>query len=637
MISAAEKSDLISGSKLHPNIQNRVVGTRLIGETSLQNVSKTGSSLHILESENEERILRNGLLSREAMAVWELLHDDLAEMFPPELRQEIFGVTEQPQVAPILEKDGKTRIYYQENRASAYSKLVGLDTNRLADVWGLREVLQEYTIQKYTPETGYRNIDASAYHMAKDLTAEQPEIGNDGELMGLLEAYWDEFSKENETFIPKELLQKRELTSLFGDNDKNISVSLQMLKTSHEITAFLRKKYAEHQAQPDDQAEWEGVPMAEVLLFLLHLFQSMEQKTELWWLGIAHGHAHSGNAVSRVAEPGSHSFPLETRIIDFDRATINANKLGNNHELYQLIDPSRVLEKIRDVSAPIELRMDMVMYLPLAAWDQDIFALVEDNQKNEHAWDIDRLISLRANPELNTPEACTQFATFIYEHEKKKVDEKSFPAFELTTALVRHNPGMMLESSPDLKAVDEYFTTGVVTESLITLSAMEYFGHKGKTELEYAMELTQRKDILGKHAYLYLNKLLQASDHALLNTIEREAKQSGDTTFLKEMMEKIYGIGSDQLFNIKMGIFYTALNGEPGQMSKFLSSFDFKKMEPEQAQHIFADILERIRTNPLFGPEEKMQLFKEFDKNREKSLPLRARLRRSIQKALTSK
>jgi len=242
------------------------------------------------------------------------------------------------------------------------------------------------------------------------------------------------------------------------DDDSKFTSSLKLITSAREIVTSLIDKY--HGLSDSQRAEeWHDVPLEKWLLVLIHLYQTSLQQAILWWLGVAHGHLHLKNTVSMVREREdlkSNESPLVTRVIDFDRSKISVEKLAENRELYTLIDSTSLLEKIKSSETTPQLRLVLVLYLPLAAWDDYIFALLGRGESKAVA-KVTKLASLRAPEELTAPDQYTRLAEFVYTQENNQLGPSiANTKFKLTLSLIKARPELIVANS-ELSFLSSFF------------------------------------------------------------------------------------------------------------------------------------------------------------------------------------
>ncbi len=430
------------------SVLDRIKQTRRIGNLELAQLGKTGSRLDIVTGQEHRGVVRNAELPESSMAAWEFLQSYAHTLFPQEIKDKLFGVWGRAQVAPILQRpDGSNRVYYQKNQigitqGSAYSEMVGFTTPQLVELWGIKGLHETYSLQEIAPGLqGQRSRDSLIYWLAKDLTDEIPEVGNHGELMGLLNEWWEEYVQLNKSkaseYKHDEFDQKEVSISTVFTDDPFIS-SLRLIDLSHRVAAILREQITKVESDPTINRRWLSGPVKETLLYLLHNQQATAQQMLMWWLGVAHGHLHSSNIVSRVPEEGVAVSPLQTHIIDFDAARLSPYKLQDNSELYETIDGERILSLIKNASTSEPIRTHLLAYLPLANWDTEVYTFFTKC----HAQVRERLLGLivrRAATEKIPPTLQRVFLFAAYRNERNDLRSGRHGAspFPMTLALLR--------------------------------------------------------------------------------------------------------------------------------------------------------------------------------------------------------
>src|SRR3989338_3883095 len=316
--------------------EKKIAGLRV------RKLGKDESILHIIDqpTSSESAIARNSEIPETSMAAWEFLETYAQELFPEGVSKRLFGKWGKPQVAPILKKDGRNRVIYSRGRATAYGEMAGFDTDGLVELWDIADAVEPYYYRfKETLAARKKNrwIDSSFYHLASDVFRDLPELDPSREVQNLLDGYWEEFARLNRSEIDdKDLLDNKELQRKDMDRDFRYVASLRLVELGHAVSEKLIGIYCSIEKMPEPP-QWKGKPIKNIVLFLLHFAQTSAQQMLMWWLGVAHQHLHPWNTVSRISKPDSAEAqisPLATYIIDFDAATVSADKLAKNDELY---------------------------------------------------------------------------------------------------------------------------------------------------------------------------------------------------------------------------------------------------------------------------------------------------------------
>lgn len=606
-------------------ILDKVTKTREIVGHTVRQVDKTGSLLYLIDNNERQGIIRNAEIPESSMAVWEFVHSYAHTLFPEETAQKLFNVWEKPQVVPILDRKGGDRVYYRNGKASAYSEMIGFDTLRLAELWQLQDVFREYTVQQHGFLRAARWWGATSYWFTKDVVEAIPKLGNQGELMQLLEEYWAEFTRLNADRIGRnDLLRMKELRRQDMDSDDAYQSSIKLVETGHAIAAYLRQKLQEVEANPNTQLEWRGKPAKELLLFLLHLHQTSAQQMVLWWLGVAHGHLHFYNSVSRVPEDVSTApSPLETRVIDFDDSRVSVSKLAGNDELYQVVDSKKVREKIRDSQVNINLRLQFIMYLPMQNWDEGVFQLLDEHADKPLVGQIARLISIRASKDVTTPELFNQFSNFIYRHERNTLKPEGFPAFYLTISLMK-NGAPQVEGSA-LEVLQKYIQGGLEAidlpslddeGQLLLLSAIFYNNPDGRyegemlsrTEFEWAFKLLDKPGLSAAHAEELIEGVLDDYYEKLVATIFDEAAGGNEQSLelAKKLLRFVYARTGDYKVNVIQNHLVSKLyNIDKIQFA--LSLIDFSAIPKEQALVAYKSMRKAFHDNYNYSGDDQQK------------------------------
>lgn len=603
----------ITPSDIPEALAKIVTKEREIGGTHVRQINKSGSKLSIIDTQEKAGIVRNAELPANSMATWEFLHRYAHTLFPLAVAQKLFGVWERPQVAPILEKDGKSRAYYRDQKASAFSEMVGVDTLRLAEAKKIEDIIFEY--KKTHPNAlyfeGERWVDSLSYYLAKDLTQDVPEIGSDGKLMQLIEAYWDEFTKLNKDKLDSYQLSTRNLKRKQMDDDSKYISSLNLVETGHAIQHFLREKIKEVESQRTP--EWKGQSVSDLLHLLLHLYQMSTQQSILWWLGISHGHLHLLNAVSRATQgKEAEKSPLETRIIDFDKASVSVEKLAHNSELLQYIDAEKVKTHIKDSQLNINLRLLFVMYLPFSQWDDEIINLIKSNPDKTVTDQIINLIWLKKLDTVADHELIKKITLLVYENEKQINKIKFLPAFEITSSFIVRQKNI-LRDTPEFSnaflCLEDKFESIQLSElsdeQILLLLSVLY--HKKtlfnlpltNAQFSWIFDLTKKTDRVGEHAKsMLLSVINNESNHALEAILSNAAK--GDLSSV-ELSKKLlfFAFSEDNLTDFVLHVLLRQKIDSQNLRNFAFSLFDFSTMTPEQI---------RVVTKQLGAPSQNAKL-----------------------------
>ncbi len=460
----------------------RIKRTRHIGGVELAQLDKTGSRLDFVTSQEHHGVVRNAELPASSMAAWEFMQTYAHTLFPEEIKRQLFGVWDRAQVAPILQRpDGSNRVYYRKNliglkQGGAYSELVGFTTPQLAELWGIKDLHEKYAFQEMGPGLqDLRSRDSVTYWLAKNLTEDLPELGNNGELMSVLEEWWEEFTQLNESkvvpFKKDEFAHKEVAVSTVFTDDPFLS-SLHLIELSHRVAAVLRVQIAKLDENPTNHPKWRDGPVKETLLYLLHNQQATAQQMVMWWLGVAHGHLHSNNTVSRVQEGEGAVSPLQTYIIDFDAARLSVSKLQENRELYSSIDGQKIHSLLMNETIGEPLKMHLLAYLPLADWDTEIYSFFSRCDMNVRD-NLLKLVARRSATE-KIPSKLYRvllFATYRKERKDLRARNSVAPHFPLTLELLRNKSDEV--ELPLAKNIAPYITGGDDSVPFNTLSGEE--------------------------------------------------------------------------------------------------------------------------------------------------------------------
>lgn len=433
--------------------------SRNVGAFKVREIGKTGSKLHLvswLENEGQEKfvIVRNSNLPKSSSAIWEFLDTYASQIFPHEIREVLFGQYGKPQIAPILKrKNEKNRAFYSGKTASAFSPVAGIDTEVLLRNLNLEGLNSYFYTNSSGPMPEGRWLDCVSYHLVIDLIRDNNNLDSNNALISLINKYWKEFERLNRDKIEyQDLLVTKELRREDMDDDSKYLSSLKLVTIGHQIVGELIRIYR----NADPSAEWKGMPIKNVLLFLIHLYQTSVQQSILWWLGISHGHLHMYNTVSQVVD-NNEGTPVNTTIIDFDNSKTSFTKLAENDELLKYVDGNAVSNLVKDTKLNPNIRIQLAFYLPLELWDNEIAEFVRSSNSQEKSTLL-RLIVWRACKGNLPDDKFTWFAEFVYKMEKDNLVD-GIPQFRLTHIMLSQNSHQINESRKSLFCIASYYKT----------------------------------------------------------------------------------------------------------------------------------------------------------------------------------
>lgn len=618
-------------------ILERVSEERRIAGHSLKKVEKTGSTMHILDSQEKSGIVRNAEIPASSMAVWELLHTHVESLFPEEVASRLYGSWGRPQVAPILERKGENRVYYRDDKATAYSEMVGFDTVNLSRLLHVEETVSPYYSQNtFLGEP--RWLACTSYHLAKDILNDMQSLDPEHETMNLIEEYWEEFSIRNQGNIGRvDLLQIKELRRQDMDRDDSYHSSLKLVETGHAITERLTKIYRELEQSKQTQ-KWKDKPVEDMILLLTHLYQTSAQQSEMWWLGVAHGHLHAFNTVSRIPSPDekvAEISPLVTTIIDFDASRVSVDKLAKNDELYASIKGEELKTKIESKDLDPNLKLQLLFYLPLRYWDEDIIDFVQQSEspvKNE----LVRLVSLRAHKDVSSQERYTWFTDFVY-GEEKKYKNKYFPSQQLTHLMLRKKPESIPTDKEEYRATIEYYVSGKLPpedtqlseeQKLLLLSAISYKkstregGVKlSQEEMKFAASQLGNEGLTGTHSEKLFEVMIRDYYNEYTKPLfvnisngDHEAKE-----IAKKIIVHFFSKNSEDYNNELNQSYFMSTLVENGFVGVAIDLIDFNSLSRDKSIELYRNIassissLRELRTNP----QEKNRLLAQLNKKAE--------------------
>jgi len=261
-----------------PEIPLEEISRRELHGFTIKKLDKSGSSLHVL-TQPDRRIVRNSEIPATSMATWNFLSRYAHTLFSDDFNKKLFGPWGRPQVIPIIENNGKPKIYYHDEKASAYSEIAGYNTYLMTNILDLNEITD-----KYAPQSSFqgelRSYQTLDYYLTTDLLDDIPDLDSNGEIRDLLENYWDEFNRLNENRTPRsDLLQARELrrNDLDGYESRNYQSSLLLIETSHQLAQKFAELYRELE-ESDSSLLWNNKPVKDLALLLTHHYQTTSQQ-----------------------------------------------------------------------------------------------------------------------------------------------------------------------------------------------------------------------------------------------------------------------------------------------------------------------------------------------------------------------
>ena len=595
-----------STSDIPKEIIDKVSKERNLAGFSVKQIDKTGSSLHLLESDQNKGIVRNGEIPAKSMAVWEFLHSHAHTIIQPAIAQRVFGPWGKAQVAPILEKDGENRVHYGETNSRAYSQMVGLNTEHLAAMLNISEVQPYYFQKEHLHES--RWLDSTSFHLAKDVFAAFPSLDSDHRISDLYEDYWREFSRLNSSRISRiDLLKNKELRRQDMDADGRYLASIKLVEIGHQISKNMADLYRKLE-HSEDQSLWKSKPTKDIILFLTHLTQTSTQQSILWWLGISHGHLHMYNSVSKLSTEGSPEAeisPLITSVIDFDNARTVVPKLEESDELYQSIDAEAVKAKVMNPNLDINVRLQLAHYLPLKYWDEDTIKLIKSRDDSADQALI-KLISARVGKDVVDHNHYSWLTQLVYELEKKDITE-DYPVFDLTLPMLRKQPERITTDNQDISIVANYFRDDelpkpenlTIDQNTLLLSAI-YELYRGEhiyeplnftsKEMSFIMDQSKLKNLSGNHArQLLANMATDYNNEDVLNSLFQLAK-SGDTfykDFLSQVINSVTGFTISNHPNFKSSLYFMMNSlAQSNNLEYAFSLINFKEMSKDQIEII---------------------------------------------------
>lgn len=461
------------------HILDRVITTRKRAGLLIRPIYKTGSKLEIIDSESYQGLARNKEVPGHSVAIWEFLDQYAGQVFPKEYAQKLFGEQGKPMVAPILNRrDGTSRTHYGDGfDTTVLSKLVGFNSPQLEEHWHLSNLTTTY-FWEYLPMGGagfYFWWNTVAYQIAKDITAQLPELDGTGELLQRYEEYWTEFEAINADALKKDSDQLRERKIEWEKirGNTQLHTNLALIEKSRAITTLVKTKIAEV-AATNPQAEWQGVLVLNVLYMLLHYSQTATQESIMWWLGIDHGHMHEGNTVSREIDDPSHpNFPLETRIIDFDYAKILPARLIRNDELYQNIDADAVVALLGSPKLKQPAKLQLLAYLPVSRWQKEHLDLINPDSFNLSTEAVLSVVAGRIEKEnVSTAMLIEIFHLFFKADAKLSFGGRSQKVQSRSLQLLK-SKAEQLRDTAELGPVVKYLEHGFEAVAIDTLSRIQ--------------------------------------------------------------------------------------------------------------------------------------------------------------------
>ncbi len=602
---------------------------RRIGDFRIKKIKKTGSTLHLLERGQNERIVRNGEIPLDSMAAWELLQDHAAPIIKEDVRKRLYGPWSSPQVVPILTKDGKNRVRYSKQTASAYSEMAGVDTYELVRLAGLEEVFRIYS---QFPVRKPRSSEAVAYHLTRDAVTDGA-LGEKGRaLLDLMDIYWNEFERLNASKIPQDVFRKREIE--VEDIEWGIHhSSLALVESGHAIIQCLTDMYRACE-KSEESLTWKERPLKDVLLLLIHLYQTAVQQKIFWWLGVSHGHAHLGNTVSRASTPGSMEAqisPLVTSIIDLDRAKVAPGEIIWNTELLASIDSRAVKERLVDPKLHLHLRQQLLFYLPVEEWDEETRLVVEQCDmatKRKIAW----FIAHALQKEPRETERYNWFFEIVRGLEQQDAegdDEKtSFPFSQV--AFMARDPEAPRSSSSILRLLARYAEEGLLPDihnlsesGRCALLGSIYYRYRARfeyadlnissAELNFIVTQLHTDGVSGDISRVFLAELFGDQSKVLAQLFENAKAHNPSSHIADEITHFIFSSLEDGERLSKWSFLLYPYN-EPenplrwavftGNGAEVLERLDLKRLPKETAKAMYHRIRKWLQTDGVLEKKE---------------------------------
>ncbi len=501
------------------NVLTPLVKRAMLG-FEITKTSKFSSSLQVLKNtETGEEFVNNRRLSEENVVSWELLHSHIAELFPAKVQKKIFGVFKGPQVAPIIEDaEGYNRTYYRGSNSSVYGELAGLSTHQFAEMLHIDDTYIKYKNDKWSNEKKWLATVTTLW-MEDTLREDPPSISQEKkeELENGYDLFWHEFNECNSN-------KKSRYVEQIELQENSYTASIALVEASHRICDTLRIIYAAIDSKEDSK-------LKDLILFQLHLQQGITQQVLLWWLGINHGHLHPGNLTVLPNTDETIDTPIITSVIDFDKSYVNQYKIANNDELYESVDPDVLIKKIFDLENPLQVRLNLILYLPLEHWNQEIINLV-DEQDYRFRSIVCHVIEVRLAKDVKNSEQFILLATYAYS-KIKELDPKRMEygvRLEDLVSSIRQRPDLILQASEthsvdrDLIVLSNYFLNGLAAlniDELLERQLLLVINQLGvrnedslrtkysNSEVEFINLFRKRTDEVGKRAnqiLAYINR-----------------------------------------------------------------------------------------------------------------------------------
>ncbi len=446
-----------------PRGLENTTSSRTIGGVPIDGIDKDGSTLHLVgDNPLETRILRHGEFPERSAATWHFLHDYVGEILKDDAPDHVRKIVENVRIAPLLSRKEKSRVHYRPDsgevgKTTLYSQVVGVDTLKLADDLGLTELFTMYT----SINTGLTSEElwrySTTYHLTRMISDSNSWLDPEEKLQRLMDAFWDEFSRLNlnRTAAP-DLLRAKKLRKKDVLNNNALLSSVDMIESAQAICNYLKEKLAT--IESSEQESFSKQPARNVMLLLLHLFQTNTQEVTLWWLGVEHGHLHHYNTVSeKIDDPDNEDCPLKTSIIDFDSAEVSPYRLAESDELFSYIEPDKIRDMLEDPKEPTQIKLTLTRYLPLTHWQNSDLEFIKKNAiKKDCLEDILLQTSKQMQREQLPPEQHTLIAEFIYEIESAEQYNWYLP-YRHTNVVLESQPNLISSSSKELFQAAQYY------------------------------------------------------------------------------------------------------------------------------------------------------------------------------------
>jgi hypothetical protein len=279
------------------------------------------------------------------------------------------------------------------------------------------------------------------------------------------------------------------------------------------------------------------------------------------------------------------------------------------------VDSEAVLEKIKNPKTNDHLKILLVFYLPLTAWDDDIFEMVSEKKNSGQLEKLFELISKRAPQDLDSPELFTKFAEFVYEFEiTASRSTNNLLNFDFTILMIKSKTDLIssnsklafcaeyLEASKNDQAYDFSNVSEEQHDFLLTLIYSKHRGSSGldplnlsREELRYVIDLMNNFN--SGYAAEFISEMIQDYKGTIITDLaqsaldgEAESLELIKTIILKffcyPINEKRAGFHQSYLFDSLYSY---------GQVDLFLNLIRSPSISNKDVKLLFANLTKAVK------------------------------------------